>query len=334
MKRIGIIGIAAVSLFVGSTALAAAQRDQPADKPTQAQPGERPADKKDDKQARPGRQAKPDTPPAAQAATPQQPQTRAQQQQQQQDRNTQLKQQQDQKAQQQQQQDRNTQQQQQRAQQQQQQQDRNAQLQQQQGPRLSQPRQKQLVDQQQQRLTQYRQHLDQQQRVLQQQTAQLQQQKRVAQVRFQQDYLARLRQQQVFLNDHHPDYDHDPFFFSVSTFRYNRGGRFYETNRFGADLLRQAVNYGYQEGFNSGAADRQDHWGFSYEASYAYQDANYGYNGYYVERDDYNYYFREGFRRGYDDGYYSRSQYGQNVNGAYVMLEINLSKVLGFEAIR
>jgi hypothetical protein len=163
---------------------------------------------------------------------------------------------------------------------------------------------------------------------------QLQQQKRAAQYRFHEDYLARLHQQQVYLNDHHPDYDHDPFFFSVSIYRYNRGGHFYETNQYGADLLRQAVNYGYQEGFNAGLADRQDHWRFGYEDSYAYQDANFGYNGYYVERDDYNHYFREGFRRGYEDGYYSRAQYGHNVNGSYVMLDIQVSNVLGFVSIR
>ena len=32
--------------------------------------------------------------------------------------------------------------------------------------------------------------------------------------------------------------------------------------------------------------------------------------GFYVDRDDYNYYFREGFRRGYEDGYNGRYQYG------------------------
>ena len=181
---------------------------------------------------------------------------------------------------------------------------------------------------------QYRQQLDQQQRVLQQQGAQLQQQKRSAQYRFQQDYLQHLRQQQVFLNDHHPDYDRDPFFFSAFTFRYNRGGRFYETNQYGADRLREAANNGYGEGFRAGAADREDHWRFSYEDSYAYQDANYGYNGYYVDRDDYNYYFREAFRRGYEDGYHSRAQYGRSSNGVYVMLDINLSQLLGLEPIR
>jgi len=47
---------------------------------------------------------------------------------------------------------------------------------------------------------------------------------------------------------------------------------------------------------------------------------SYGYGGYYVECDDYNYYFREGFRRGYEDGYYSRNQYGRRSNGKYVIL--------------
>jgi hypothetical protein len=68
-------------------------------------------------------------------------------------------------------------------------------------------------------------------RLLQQQTAQLQQQKRMAQYRFQEDYLEHLRQQQVFLqNDRHPDYDRDPYFYAAPIYRYNRGGRYYETD--------------------------------------------------------------------------------------------------------
>ena len=157
----------------------------------------------------------------------------------------------------------------------------------------------------------------------------------MAQYRFQQEYLERLRQQQVFLqNDRHPDYDRDPYFYTAPIYRYNRGGRYYETNQYGADLLRQAVNYGYQEGFRAGEADRQDRWRSNYQDSYAYQDANYGYNGYYVDRDDYNYYFREGFRRGYEDGYNSRYQYGRYSNGSYSMLDVIVSQVLGFQSLR
>ena len=36
--------------------------------------------------------------------------------------------------------------------------------------------------------------------------------------------------------------------------------------------------------------------------------------------EDYNYYFRDGFRRGYDDGYDSRNRYGNCSNGKYSIL--------------
>ena len=169
---------------------------------------------------------------------------------------------------------------------------------------------------------------------MQRQTAQLQQQKRPAQYLLQQTYVARLGQQRVFLNDHHPDYDRDPFFFTAAIYRYDRGGRSYETNQYGADLLRRAVNYGYGEGFRAGEADRRDHWRFSDQDSFAYQDANFGYNGYYVERDDYNFYFREGFRRGYEDGFNSRYQYGRYANGSYSMNDSVLTVVLNFQSLR
>ena len=170
---------------------------------------------------------------------------------------------------------------------------------------------------------------------MEQQAAQLQQQKRASQYRYQQDYLNHLREQQTFLvGGHHPDYDRDPYFFTPPIYRYSRGGRYYEVNQYAADLLRQAVNFGYQEGFRAGEADRMDHWRSDYQASFAYQDANYGYNGYYVERDDYNYYFREGFRRGYEDGYGNRYVYGRYEGGSHVMLELNLGQILGFVSIR
>ena len=99
-------------------------------------------------------------------------------------------------------------------------------------------------------------------------------------------------------------------------------------------MLRQAVNYGYEEGFRAGQADREDGWGFNYKDSYAYRDASYGYIGYYVDRSDYSYYFREGFRRGYEDGYNSRYQYGRSYNGSYSILDVILSQILNFQSIR
>ena len=156
----------------------------------------------------------------------------------------------------------------------------------------------------------------------------------MAQYRFQQQYLARLRQQQLRIrNDRNHNYNRDPYFYTASNYRYNRGGSYYETNEYGANLLRQALNNGYQEGYHAGRADQQDRWGSNYEDSFAYQDANYGYSGYYVERDDYNHYFREGFRRGYEDGYGSRSQYGRYSSGRYSLLGTILSQILGLQPL-
>ena len=53
-----------------------------------------------------------------------------------------------------------------------------------------------------------------------------------------------------------------------------------------------------------------------------------------MDRDDYNYYFREGFRRGYEDGYNSRYQYGRYSNGSYIMLDAIVSQVLDFQSLR
>ena len=180
---------------------------------------------------------------------------------------------------------------------------------------------------------QFRQERDQQrQRGLEQQrTAQLQQQRRTAQYRFQEDYLQRERQEQLrFENNRNRDYDRDPYYYTAPIYRYQRAGNYYEINQYGADVLRQAVNYGYGEGFRTGQADREDRWHSDYQDSYAYQDANFGYDGFYVDQADYNYYFREGFRRGYEDGYYRTSRYGRYENGNYNLLNTVLSLVLNF----
>lgn len=133
----------------------------------------------------------------------------------------------------------------------------------------------------------------------------------MAQYRYQQQYFERLRLQRARLAAQRYNYASDPYFYTPASYRYSYGGNGYETNRYGADLLRQAVNYGYAEGVRAGRADRQDGWRSDYGNAYAYQDANYGYNGYYVSQPDYNHYFRQGFQRGYDDSYYSRDQYGR-----------------------
>lgn len=98
-------------------------------------------------------------------------------------------------------------------------------------------------------------------------------------------------------------------------------------------MLRRAIQDGYQEGFSAGQADREDGWAFSPEEAYAYQDASYGYDGYYVDLNDYQYYFREGFRRGYEDGYYGRYSYGTYSNGGVSILGAILNSILRLELL-
>jgi hypothetical protein len=114
----------------------------------------------------------------------------------------------------------------------------------------------------------------------------------------------------------------------INNYRYYRGGQYYYTSQYGAQMLQQAINDGYEQGFYAGQADRQDGWQFDYQNSYAYQESLYGYDSYYVSTDEYSYYFREGFRRGYEDGYYGRYQYGQYSGGKYQILGSILGSIL------
>jgi flagellar biosynthesis/type III secretory pathway protein FliH len=155
----------------------------------------------------------------------------------------------------------------------------------------------------------------------------LEQQRRLRQLRYQQRYLEQLRRDQLRLQQWRYN-DYGPY-----NYRYRRGSSYYETTQYGADMLRRAVNDGYREGFYAGQADREDGWGFNAEEAYGYQDASYGYDGYYVDLSEYQHYFREGFRRGYEDGYHSRSRYGRSDNGGYSILGTILEGILGLQLL-
>ena len=81
------------------------------------------------------------------------------------------------------------------------------------------------------------------------------------------------------------------------------------------------MNYGYEEGFRAGKADRDDRWGSNYKDSYAYQGRELRLWRLLRRPDRIQYYFREGFRRGYEDGYNSRYQYGDFTSGNYSILD-------------
>jgi hypothetical protein len=187
--------------------------------------------------------------------------------------------------------------------------------------RLSRAQQQQIVTVQQQRAYNYSQRLAQQEQWLQQQTALLRNQQRAAQVRYQLDYLNAIRSQQNQVASQWNSYDYygDPYFYTAPTYSYNYSGRTYQTNQYGVDALTAALNYGYQQGYLAGQADRTDNWNFAPRNSFAYQDANYGYNGLYLDPTQYNGFFRDGFTRGYSDGFYTQTNYGSQAPGGLVL---------------
>ncbi|MFA6985319.1 MAG: hypothetical protein WC213_03840 [Arenimonas sp.] len=188
-----------------------------------------------------------------------------------------------------------------------------------------------MIEQNRTQATQYSRQLQRQANLAQQETIQLQRQNRRSQSRYQQRYYDRLRQQLLSNRWNNYNYYNDPYFYTAPSYRYYRGGRYYMINTYAADLLRQALNYGYQEGYWAGRADREDGWRFNYRTLYPYRDANYGYYGFYVSQFEYNYYFREGFRRGYEDGYYGRRRYGRSYRGSDILLGTVLSVVLNLQ---
>ena len=99
-------------------------------------------------------------------------------------------------------------------------------------------------------------------------------------------------------------------------YRVYRNGSYYNTDQRGADLLRQAVSQGYQQGFQAGRNDRNNmnRRTYSWSNSNVYRSGNMGYQSY-VNQSQYRYYFQQGFQRGYQDG--SNSRYGNDYNGQY-----------------
>src|SRR5690606_11279029 len=110
---------------------------------------------------------------------------------------------------------------------------------------------------------------------------------------------------------HQPRVVHHTRVVHVPAYRYNYGGQWYSTSRYRADMLREAVRRGYQQGLRAGRADRHRRWDRGYRDSRMWIDASYGYSNDYVRRADYQHYFRQGFDRGYQDGYYGRQRYGR-----------------------
>jgi len=111
-------------------------------------------------------------------------------------------------------------------------------------------------------------------------------------------------------------------------YRVYRNGGYFQTDYNGIGMLQQAINVGYEQGMQAGRADRADRRGYDFEDADDFRSGIYGYSGSYVDSSEYSYYFREGFRRGYEDGYYGRFAYGSYSDGRYSILDSILRSVL------
>lgn len=126
---------------------------------------------------------------------------------------------------------------------------------------------------------------------------------------------------------------------TAGRYRANRNGTWYTTDNRGADLLRQAVNEGYRQGFAAGRSDRNGRRRSSWTNSNVYRTGTYGYQSG-VNQSQYQYYFRQGFQRGYQDGtnsqyqdgYNGDFQYGTNNGGTLNILGTILNQVLNLQS--
>ena len=114
---------------------------------------------------------------------------------------------------------------------------------------------------------------------------------------------------------------------AAKRYRVYRGGSYYQTDYRGAELLRAAVNRGYQQGYRAGMNDRRGRRGMDYYGDSIYRSGSYGYRTY-VDRGQYQYYFRQGFERGYQDGYHDQRRYGYNSGGTWNILGSILGSIL------
>jgi len=110
-------------------------------------------------------------------------------------------------------------------------------------------------------------------------------------------------------------------------YRINRNGSYYQTDYRGAELLRQAVNSGYRQGFQQGQIDARYGRNSSYYGNNIYRSGTYGYQSY-VDRSQYQYYFQQGFQRGYEDGFNNQYRYGYRSNNGLNILGNILNGIL------
>ena len=81
----------------------------------------------------------------------------------------------------------------------------------------------------------------------------------------------------------------------------------------------------------AGATDRRYTRRDDYRDESYYRSGTYGYQSY-VDRDQYQYYYREGFERGYRDGYTDQSRFGTYSGGKWSILTTVLNGILNLRS--
>ncbi len=114
---------------------------------------------------------------------------------------------------------------------------------------------------------------------------------------------------------------------AAKRYRVYRNDSYYQTDQRGAQLLRQAVENGYRQGYQSGLNDRRYSRNSGYYGSQIYRNGTYGYQSY-VDRNQYQHYFQQGFHRGYQDGVNNQSSYGLQSNNTMNILGTILNGIL------
>jgi len=112
-----------------------------------------------------------------------------------------------------------------------------------------------------------------------------------------------------------------------TTYRIYRDGSYYNVDSRGVSLLRQAINMGYQQGYQQGRNDRMYRRGYNYYGNNVYMSGMYGYQSY-VARDQYQYYFQQGFQKGYEDGYNNTFRYGSRSGNGFNVLSNVIGTIL------
>ncbi|MEP6946855.1 MAG: hypothetical protein ABJA02_13120 [Acidobacteriota bacterium] len=143
-----------------------------------------------------------------------------------------------------------------------------------------------------------------------------------------QEQYRRQQERQIRINR---NYNNGVVFTAGDRYRVYRNGRYYNTDGRGAELLRQAVNQGYQQGYEAGRIDRANRRGSQWNRNDVYRSGTFGYQSY-VDRGQYQYYFQQGFQKGYQDGYYSRNRYGTYNNGSASILGSILGSILNLRS--